>query len=305
MTNLFDGLNQARLTTIGQGIGLSLESTMGRRGSMELLLAYLMRPSQEQWARLAQTYALTWLTQGPQWIAPEAGSNVEERLRSAPERFLPGPMPQVGADAPVLTRVDWKSGLAAFVRSTKASLGKGEVDRILLRLFDEQDAREAPDFELNWRIFLHAWNLLQFHEGVEAISSEMIAHSTVYSIEQNGGDKVAETPDFEYGETNDEQLAQLLDLATGTSTPLILAVADAGLALPTDDFELTTAGAGCGPEPELAWPDIKVAVLSGRQAEDTAAFEAAGWTVLVQPVAIDSLIGALQQTSSPDDAGGQ
>ena len=49
----------------------------------------------------------------------------------------------------------------------------------------------------------------------------------------------------------------------------------------------------CGPEPELAWPELKVAVLAERQLEDRPAFESAGWHFFVHPVDPKSLVATL------------
>jgi hypothetical protein len=44
----------------------------------------------------------------------------------------------------------------------------------------------------------------------------------------------------------------------------------------------------------MAWPEQRIAILSERQAEDQAAFEAAGWVVFLQPIVEDELLNALK-----------
>jgi len=302
--HLFNGLNQGRLGKIGQEFGLSMSRSLGMRGSMEMLLAFLQEPDLDQWQKLAGTYALTWLFAVPQWISPEAGATLESRLETEPAYFQPGPMAQVGNDGHVLTRCEWKDWFVALARSSRNALQAGRVDRILLRIFDDKSAREGRSFEASWRSFLQAWNLLQFHENVEVVSSELIAERPTYVEEPLPQAMSAEQPDSEYVTGEDAVVAELLKYATEASQTLIRKVVEAKLPLPRDDFELETRGKGCGPEPELAWPDLKVATLAERQAEDQPAFESAGWTVLIQPADPDAVLSVLQSELARTDSEG-
>jgi hypothetical protein len=81
------------------------------------------------------------------------------------------------------------------------------------------------------------------------------------------------------------------------STDTQRVVAEADLPLPTFDFELVDDGAGdpdrVHPEPELAWPSEKIAVLSDLQLADRPAFERAGWMVFIHPEGGFELAGDL------------
>ena len=302
--HLFDGLNQGKLGKIGQQTGLALSRSLGVHGSMGMLLAFMQTPNPGQWEKLADTYALTWLFSVPHWISPEAGATLESRLETEPSRFQPGPMAQVGNDAPVLTRCEWKSLFVALARSSRAALKTGKVEWMVLRLFDDKNAREDRGFEASWRSFLQAWNLLQFHESVEVVSSELVADRSRFAEEPVVEALSAERADADYATGSDAAVGELLAFATEASKVLITAVAEADLPIPQDDFELETSGKGCGPEPELAWPGLKVAVLAERQAEDQPAFESAGWTVLVQPAEPDALISILKSRLTAGDSRG-
>jgi len=50
------------------------------------------------------------------------------------------------------------------------------------------------------------------------------------------------------------------------------------------DFELDVGTGRCGPEPELSWPEFKVAILADNQLEDRQVFENQGWKVFVHPL---------------------
>jgi hypothetical protein len=247
-----------------------------------------------QWQKLVQTYAFVWLNDTPQFLEPKAGAELENRLGQETSRFLPGPMVQVGADAPVLTRAVSQGWWCVLARSAATSLQKGIVDRLVLRIFDEQEARESSDFEASWRGLLQTWNLLQFHDNTRVFSSELILESG--ALEQEGLlSEVAEKPDAQStGSGSDPDFEALLDLATAEAKLLLQAVYDAGLQWPVMAYELP-GETGCGPEADLAWPAVQVAVLAESQLEDAPAFETAGWMVMAYPVNPDDLIKTLRE----------
>jgi len=297
---LFDELEYRRLGQVGHGIGLTLDRSYGRLGSMGMLLQYLLKPDVAQWEKLGRAHAMTWLVSVPQWLSPEAGGTLKMRLEAQPEFFETGPMAQVGNDAPVLTRYDRAGWCAALARSARSALAKQKVEHFLLRLFDHQEAREDAKFEENWRRFLQAWNLLQFCDGFEATSSEAI---TVAPYVERAEPLAAEAPS-DFGPAGEANLEKILEYATEASRPLIVSVAKANLPFPELDFELPAPSPGCGPEPELAWPDCTVAVLAERQADDAAAFKAAGWAVLMQPVTEEQLLNLLRSRMPANKAAG-
>ena len=296
--SMFADLDVSKVGKIGEAMGLKLEDrSMGKKGSMDLLFEYLQDARLNEWRKLAGTYAMVWLTGVPQFLAPEGGAELENRLENEPSRFLSGPIAQVGMDAPVLTRASTGDWWAVLARSASTSLKKGVVDRLVLRLFDEQAAREDPGFEASWRTFLQAWNLLQFHDDVRVFSSELVPVNVKPAF--SGGESLAaERPDDEAtGSGIDPDLVELLDFATAAARPLVQAVYDAGLQWPKLDYQLP-ATSGCGPEADLAWPAARVAVLAERQLEDRPAFETAGWLVMTHPVTAGDLVETLKQRES-------
>jgi hypothetical protein len=263
---------------------------------MELLFEYLCDARLDQWEKLVQTYAFVWLNDTPQFLEPEAGAELENRLGQERGRFLPGPMAQVGADAPVLTRVESQGWWCVLARSAATSLRKGAVDRLVLRLFDEQEARESSDFEASWRGLLQTWNLLQFHDDTRVFSSELILERGELG-EESWASEVAEKPDAPYTVAGDSDLEELLEFATAAARPLLQAVHSAGLQSPAMAYELPIEN-GCGPEADLAWPTVQVAVLAESQLEDAPAFETAGWFVMVHPVDPNDLVKVIGERES-------
>ena len=304
---LFGDLDADTLGKLAGGVGLTLKRNLARSGVMDSLLGYLETPVLVQWQKLASVYALAWLWGAQQWLKPETGAELEDKLTSASVHFRPGPMELVYGSPPVLTRAEFSNWFAALARAAVTSVQGGNVDRFLLRLFDEAAARAHEGFEASWRRFLQAWNVIQFKDGVEVTSSELITKTQgAGAYEKAGGveSKVAEPPPSNYGTARKAAVDELMELATESSQLIIRAVADGGYRLPTQDFELEIGMPGCGPEPELAWPEHRLAVLAERQSEDRAAFERTGWMVLLQPVSTEALLAALQEKEAGEAARG-
>jgi hypothetical protein len=171
---------------------------------------------------------------------------------------------------------------------------RGVIDRLVLRLFDEHEARGSSGFEASWRGLLQAWNLLQFHHDTRVFSSELIPEGGD-TIDHDLASQVAETPDAQSsGFGRDPDFEALLELATAEARPLVNAAYLAGLQWPEMSYEMPAAN-GCGPEADLAWPAVQLAILASSQLEDAPAFETAGWMVLVHPVDPDDLVKTLTE----------
>lgn len=282
--------NDASGDTVGRAaaaLKLTLRRDTALAGSFDMLLVYLSQPDRGQWTALARAWALGWLATGP-FLDVDAGATFEEALETRTCRFGPGPNGVASQPPAVLSRRFWSPWLAGIARCSRAELQNGGAHllRLRLRLFDEAPARGDDEFEDCWRILLQVWNLLQFHGNVTVRSSEMmeIIPRVAPAVAASVAAEAAEAAPW----------AKILDLVSTESAPLVRAIIDAGLPMPVVDFELEIGGQGCGPEPELAWPDRKIALIAARQDEDREHFEAAGWTVLAHPVELDQLIALLK-----------
>ena len=305
---LFGGLHMGILGKAGKRLGLTIDRAIGQRGSMDIMLAYLVEPDLVQWERLAATYAMTWLAAEREWLAPQEGASLESLLQTAPRHFIAESTALAGPDAAVLTRYNLVSWFGGLARSSLPAFQAGKVERFVLRLFDEHEARTDSTFEGSWRSFLQAWNILQFIDGTTVSCSELVSSDPAYEdhvetipIAADRSNESYQPPSFGELDAPEEvagegaaAVAELLEFATEAARPLIEAVAAAGLPLPTEDFELPAMGVGCGHEPELAWPAVHLAVLAERQVTDRGAFDDADWTVLVQPVDANHLIDVLR-----------
>ena len=64
--------------------------------------------------------------------------------------------------------------------------------------------------------------------------------------------------------------------------------------MPSCSLVLDLGTGRCGPEPELSWPDFKVAILADNQLEDRRAFESQGWKVFVHPLDSDEVTSVIR-----------
>ena len=305
--SIFNGLKGAKWGSVVVAVGAQLDRDLPAANSIRSLVGYLERPDVGEWSRLAGAAAMGWLSEPP-FLDDQTADQLEHQLFEEDTCFAPAPAEAHEAppvDAKVVSRSHVENWLAVLARSPIASLAAGNWRgiRIVVRLFDEHEGRQASGFELDWRRFLQAWNLLQFHDSVEFLSSERIAEG--YERSAVPDRTVAGEPPFVDDGAGDQlpaesdKLSELLEFSTEAAQSVIQAVAEAGGPLPAIDFELVDAGAASvgrvGPEPELAWPDLKIAVLFGRQLADRPAFEGAGWTIFTYPINAEALINALEE----------
>lgn len=312
-----------------------------RLGSMNMLFRYMQWPDEQAWARLVEASSAIWLMDGAN-LPEDQLAGVEERLEESPARFrVPVRMePRIqrspgASKCAVPGRLHQAEWFTALMRCSGEDISRGRLDRIRawLRLFDEHEARASASFRESWRSFLHAWNLLQFHPGLIAASSECLPDiyesdtalpkaadksrrsdtgepsSTGGSGADDGaGDRSpadVSRPDDGAGDVgesggashDDGELHELLAISPRRSGKLITEAHRAGYGLPVLDHEIRMSGGRVGPEAEMAWERHRVAVLSESQAQDLSAFEEEGWTVLVQPVEPGILISALGDTA--------
>jgi len=262
-----------------------------------MLFQYLQQPDWSEWSKLAQAYAVAWLATGPL-----ISSDDEKSLRTGLQKAQfkkPEDLQYLDQPGDPLARVDWRKHFAMLTACSVANVSGQNFSeaRILLRLFDEQQERSAKGFEVEWRQWLHSWNLFQFLDNVEVTSSELLLRSPDEEVAQL--QMVAEElkDPAEVQQPEADALSEILDFIVEAAKPLVQEVLSIGLALPEVEHELAMESGRCGPTAELAWPDANVCVLFGQQVQDKEMFQAEGWTVFTGPVdeeAINQILEKLQ-----------
>ena len=283
---VFEGVASRQLNALARAAGLTLSRELGKASNMEMLWEYLKQPDPDQWRRLANVWSVAWLASDPLMDSEQIGP-IEEQLLSDEVLSRPAQVNLVVSPGELIGRVDWGEYRQMLISCVSSDLKEENIDaaKVLLRLDDSAHNRAENDFESSWRAFLQAWNLLQFRENVEIQTSERIKF---------GGDELVEL-DAQIRRVAEEvsedrpHLAELLEYSTESVKSFLHDFASTALTLPTLDFELDVGTERCGPEPELSWPELKVAILADNQLEDRPVFENHDWKVFVHPLDIDAV----------------
>ncbi len=291
---VFEGATNRQVNKLAATAKLALPPEIGKTSNMEMLWHFLTNPHSDQWSLLANVWTVGWLASGPM-MDPQTIDTIQEQLQreevlQAPESITPASVMGIR-----LGRVDWGDYLQILMSCLAKDLQSGSIDAasVVLRLDDSTHNREANEFEASWRSFLHAWNLLQFRGDLEVQTSERIrfGDDVEYAdAEILGAGDIAAS---EYA-CADAELSELLEYSPESVKPFLQYLAEEGLKLPTIDYELDIGSGRCGPEPELAWPDLKIAVLAENQIEDAGEFETQGWMVFSHPIVNDAIANEIR-----------
>lgn len=256
-----DPLFPAARTPLEKGAKLEFSNAELERaglGAVEQLLAFLRDPDVESWTRTAAHAAVALLDVAK---SPEASDLAgvwkaqQWQVHAAEPEWLSS------KKAKVLAGHHSRPGIRVLAQLGLAELKAKNVGRakVLLRLQDHAPERKQPTFEADWRAFLQAWNLLQFHGQVTVVSPESIA--------REGDDAtVSEAPDAAY--------AAIVEAPTGGLVPeaqdlvasfpevvdLVARLVAEGLALPGEDPFQGRAGAIIL-DTALAWPSARVGLM--------------------------------------------
>lgn len=271
---IFRELEAKKLGATWQRVGVTLPRDIGQRPAMGLFVEFLGNPDRTMWQLAAEACSVAWLVSA-QSVAPDAIPGLERQLRESGHRFAATPR-FVEAGGPLLARWYADSWMAVLGHCSAAAIGRGAFfeTRMLVRLFDEAEARTAPDFEPSWRAFLQCWNLLQFLPGCRVQTSEAVQMEEEVAPTESRPVHTA-TMAAEPATLGDD-----LDLILDTEAQAIARQLVArGAKPPVAGFELLDGDAVAGMA-ELAWPEAMVAVLLTSQQQDRHAFEKAGWRIV-------------------------
>jgi DEAD/DEAH box helicase domain-containing protein len=296
--SLFEGATNRQVNRLASANGLTLSTEVGKASNMEMLWAYLADPDVDQWSQMANAWSVGWLASDP-LMNPEEIDGLEQKLLSEETLVAPGEIGKVAGVGTRIGRVEWGDYVQMLTFCNAADLQAGNIDAasVVLRLDDSSQNREANDFEAYWRSFLQAWNLLQFRDNVEVQTSERIRFAEDLGDADLGFQVAAETELPDYADT-DAVLLELMEYSPETVKPFLQYAASRGLSLPTIDFELDLGDGRCGPQPELAWPSLKIAVLADNQIEDAEALEARSWAVFRHPIDNEAIAGEVRARSA-------
>ena len=272
----------------------------------ELLCRYLEHPT-DDWTTAAGallTASIIQCGQRKQLADPPSYHRVVDQLRYTPEPF---PLPPMAVAKRTgkrdllgqVVREGHMAFAASGVGGALAALDPQRLD-VLLRLDDQHPARKDEGFNLSWRTYLHALNVLQFLPRLEAVTSEQLSDHIaeeepdasilgMIAVDELDIPLDAEAP-ADARPSLDDLLAACFDAEVEA---LAKAVYEAKLPMP-DIPPVELPGDGGAPT-ELSWEALKVAICveDAVEQEDLSTASRDGWTVLLMPVGFGRVRQAL------------
>lgn len=272
--------SQAAQNVLGNW-GIDRAPELPSLGSMELLWRWLQRPDAGLWEQ-QMISAGARIVLGASTLDTESSQQAQSWMSEA-----------VAEAPPTLEEVSVSSAIpeiTKFVRSGRVSLlvrfpmdaARGRTPTHpawALRLEDDAPSRREPGYDVAWRSFLQALNLLQFAPALDVYSTAIVAASN------SGDDVLSYTRLVAHGATRtlDDPAAvsdtedALADFTDDERT-VVTALLDAGVQLPEPGYELAI-GSRTAATAAFAWPDRQVAVVD--DVAERIAFEKHGWRALL------------------------
>ena len=144
----------------------------------------------------------------------------------------------------------------------------------IAHLRDDAANRRAPNYRHAWNGILRLFNLLQFLPG-----GWWITHEGVKANRYPDFGPAAEAKPQTAASPASAEWEAVMELAAAELRDAMERWAASGLPVPQVGYELADSTGSVLAEAELAWPQQRLAVLHGEQADGAAAFKEAGWRV--------------------------
>lgn len=259
------------------------------------LVAYLEAPA--RFAELAPVAAVVLLSQvGKRQPADRAATAHETWRRSVAAADLP--LIASEGDTATTSLGLGEHGrllLSAFAGDVGTLMANPGAATVTVRLEDDLAARSAPTFELSWRLWLRAWNLLQGLPGAVLVTSEGT------KVQAGGVAAVAPVARVSSARSSsldgDARLASVREVGDDAAIQVLseLIKHHAGLEAPAVPYELRAPAYVVSGDVEVGWPARKVGAYLDHQASEAAALRAAGWTMFAieRGLTLDALANAL------------
>jgi len=153
--------------------------------------------------------------------------------------------------------------------------------RLTLRLEDDFAARGASTFELSWRLWLRAWNLLQGLPGAVLVTSESTKSSDSLPSSLTPAPQPVHIMPIE--SVTDPRLSVVREIGDPEAVRVLslLLMRYPDLDAPAVPLELRPPAYSVSGDVELGWPDHKVAAYLDHQSTVAEVLRSAGWTLFV------------------------
>ena len=290
---------QRSLETLINRLGLKV-GNVATADPIRALFGYLTAP--EAWPGLAGCMAAAALHSGGKQATAEAVRKEVRELSTAAE-----PRPTLTETTPgsdnLWARLSFgvEHEAQVFLASPKNSAGvlhkSPESVQGVLRLSDTHAHRGKPLYRRSWRLFLRAYNLLQFLPNVKVVTDEQFVEADPQNVEPEppAYDARPETSGAEVPSAIEELLRELADSAEAWVDPVRAAFRAGYDAV---ELPLEIREPGCSGDIELAWPEQRVGAYLDEQRHTAEYLSRQGWRLYKLEAAITSaeLIESLERS---------
>ena len=258
-----------------------------RENSFDLFMSFLADPKKHFWPKYATALIVSDLFHNNMETELELIEKFAETLltnisvdqtnlpNTGPTRFLyvPDVYPNGNRRSDILAY--WKNP----VRSTEELF---EVN-LICRIYDEEVGQQDT-WQKTWNGFLHYINIFQFIRNSYFVTTLGIAKGNYVDLEANAQKSKAETT------TEKAELSALLDLTDEKYREILIQLDKAGLSLPEIGYEYKD-NEEIVAQAEIAYPDIKLALLHSADYEFEEFFSSRKWMV----IKLDDILGKINE----------
>ncbi len=261
---------------LAQQTGRQLPPALEDLNGMHQLLLFLTAPKAAAWGDACCVFGVGALALRKPF-AQEAIAALRKSLGSEAEK-KETVLERAAAPGAVVAGHERRPWVELLVESPLAAMKKADFSALTfqLRLFDDHESRKNPGFEESWRAALHAWNVLQFHQGSVSITSTerllLDGSESIKPAQQARLDTwrpLSEVP--EAAAMNSALVATSDEYAE--ARPLTHALLAQGLPAPVEFQGLGDSGVEL--DAILAWPELRIALWYDES--DASAWAARGW----------------------------
>jgi DEAD/DEAH box helicase domain-containing protein len=245
---------------------------------MQLLL-FLQQPDTSKWRGYAFTRILSWFDQ-TRMMTMEAVC--KEHFNSKAPTRLSQFIEDAGQCAVGGIGVDASSDALQIVCAVPLDAIKvfdaDQTDRMMSNIYLDTGKSSDESFKRSWQGFLKAYNLMQFLPRTSFTTHAGVDCGVYEHIEWKFADGLNDVP---FVDAHDQEAMVVLEEVLDEFRGAVKSMYDDGLPLPAVLYELQDEHGEIIAEAELAWVDIKCAVMLKEQKDQCAdIFIGKGWTVV-------------------------
>lgn len=272
------------INKISETKGLKAHSQIAELSPIVMLLKFLTKPEIDKWRSYAMLRALSWLDQ-TKMKSPEERADLDQQLDIWPSQFVDS---FSGKDLIFCSSNKLKEepvDLAMYVAGEQAAIKELDPESMILAAIFNPKNTDDELTKITWQKLLQILNIGQFLPKFFVGTQQGIENGDFAQLEWRKQSKSIENDEWDRIVTlADENISDVVNILALSEVPT-----------PEVGYELVNEkGAGIGAA-ELAWENVKIAIMLDYQLEESRdEFEKRGWQVVTINDDMDALISKLR-----------